>query len=103
MSLTAIEHWYLTPEAAEKAFEVMQEMDDILEGNAHNSAGWDGHARFFQSHEDPTHVIMYYSWKSKAEHELLLESETALLKDFLAKYCTRDREVEYATELPVDV
>jgi heme-degrading monooxygenase HmoA len=103
VSITVIEHWRLKQEFADKAFEVMQEMDDLLEENAHKSPGWAGHARFFKFASEPTRVMMVYAWETRAEHERLLESETALLKEFVSRYCSQDREVEYAEELPVDV
>ncbi len=101
--ITVIEHWHLKPQFADKAFEIMQEMDDLLEDNAHDSPGWAGHARFFKLSSEPTHVMMFYTWATRAEHERLLESETPLLREFVSRYCTREREVEYAEELPVDV
>ncbi|WP_116044944.1 hypothetical protein [Amycolatopsis palatopharyngis] len=101
--ITVIEHWHLKQEFADKAFEVMQEMDDLLEDNAHDSPGWAGHARFFKLGSEPTRVMMIYAWETHAEHKRLLESETPLLSEFMSRYCTREREVEYAEELPVDV
>ncbi|MCR6482807.1 hypothetical protein M8542_08255 [Amycolatopsis sp. OK19-0408] len=103
MPITVIEHWHLKQEFAAKAFEVMQEMDDLLEDNAHGSAGWAGHARFFKLETEPAHVMMIYPWETRAEHERLLDSEGPLLDDFVSRYCAREREVEYAEELPVDV
>lgn len=103
MSVTVIEHWHLTEESSRNAFSVMQEMDDLVEDNAHEAPGWDGHARFFQLENDPSHVLMIYTWNSKEEAESMLGSEKDLLADFIKARCTRDREIEFAEELPVDV
>lgn len=103
MAITVIEHWHLTEEAANDAFAVMQKMDDLLEDNAHDHPGWDGHARFFHLADDPTRVTMFYSWASRSEAESLLASEEPLLREFTAQYCTSERRVEFANELPIDV
>ncbi|MEU3310519.1 hypothetical protein ACWGSK_24045 [Nocardiopsis sp. NPDC055551] len=103
MPVTVIEHWHLNEESSRNAFSVMQEMDDLVEDNAHAAPGWDGHARFFQLEDDTSHVLMIYNWGSKEEAEAMLESEKDLLADFIRTRCTRDREIEFAEELPVDV
>lgn len=103
MPITVIEHWHLNDDAARDAFAVMQQMDDLLEDNAHDHPGWDGHARFYQPTDDPHRVLMLYSWRTRAEAEALLASEEPLLRDFVAQHCTRDRQVEFADELHVDV
>lgn len=105
MSITVIEHWHLNDKASENAFSVMQEMDDLVEDNAHAAAGWDGHARFYQSGLDPHHVMMIYSWSSEEEARAMLDSESAqgLIVDFVERNCTRDRDVEFANELHIDV
>lgn len=105
MSITVIEHWHLTDEASKDAFSVMQAMDDLVEDNAHEAAGWDGHARFYQSSINPHHVMMIYSWKSVEEAKKMLASENdqGLIVDFVKNNCTKDREVEFANELHIDV
>lgn len=97
------ETWYLRDEFTDRALELMQEMDDLTGPNAHADPGWAGHARFFQSSADPALVIMIYPWRSLADHDRLRAAEKRLLADFHTKYCTRERDIEYLEELPVDV
>ncbi|WP_128645451.1 hypothetical protein [Rhodococcus sp. BS-15] len=101
--ITVIETWHLTTEAAENALAVLQEMDELLDDNAHHHPGWAGHARFFQHASDPQRVTMTYPWESVEQATDLIESETPLLEDFYRRYCVRPREVVFAHELPVDV
>jgi 3-oxoacyl-[acyl-carrier protein] reductase len=101
--VTVIETWFLKSEFADRALPLMQDMDDLVGPNAHDDPGWSGHALFYQRDADPNQVIMMYPWGGVDAHKALCASEKALLKDFTAKYCERERTVEYLTELPVDV
>jgi hypothetical protein len=101
--VTVKETWYLRGEVADRALELMQEMDDLTGPNAHADPGWAGHARFFLRGTDPSQVIMIYPWRSVADHTRLREAEKSLLADFHTKYCNRERDIEYMEELPVDV
>ncbi|WP_370967178.1 hypothetical protein [Amycolatopsis sp. cg9] len=101
--VTVIETWFLKEEFADKALQLMQEMDDIVGPNAHGDAGWCGHAQFFQRDEKPAEVIMMYPWRSTELHRSLRENEEPLLLDFVSTYCARERTVEYVTELEVEV
>jgi len=101
--VSVCETWYLKKEYTDQALEIMQEMDELVGPPAHEDPAWAGHATFFQSHADPTTVLMFYTWRSVEEHQRLAESERALLADFYAKYCTQERTIAYYTELPVEV
>ncbi|HEX9992989.1 MAG TPA: hypothetical protein VGB14_08690 [Acidimicrobiales bacterium] len=101
--ITVVEVWHLRPELGGDALALMQEMDDLLGGNAHEHPGWCGHARFFQSAGDPSTVMMLYPWRSRELHEDLLASEEQLLAPFYERCCTARREVHYYEELAVEV
>jgi 3-oxoacyl-[acyl-carrier protein] reductase len=101
--VTVIETWFLTSEFADQALKIMQDMDDLVGHNAHDDPGWCGHAHFYQRDANPNQVIMMYSWRSIDKHKALCLSEKPMLQDFMAKYCERERTIEYLTELPVDV
>ena len=101
--ISVVEVWHLRPELADRAEALMQEMDDLLEDNAHGHPGWCGHARFFASTEEPGRVLMFYPWRSAELHRDLTRSEEPLLADFVREYCTRPREVQLYEELAVDV
>lgn len=101
--ISVIEHWYLKPGLESRALELMQEMDDILGPNAHDHPGWAGHAHFYQSREDPLHLLMLYPWRSIEMHEDLARGEEPMLEEFYEKYCSRRREITYFEELPVEV
>jgi len=81
----------------------MQEMDELLEANAHGHPGWCGHAEFLQSEENNSELLVVYPWRSKDLHADLLSSEERLLKDFVKKYCSAPRKIRYFFELPVEV
>ena len=101
--ITVIETWHLTSDAADNALAVLQEMDDLLDDNAHHHLGWAGHARFFQHASDRKRVTMTYPWESAEQAARLIESEIPLLKDFYNRHCERPRDVAFTHELPVDV
>lgn len=101
--ITVVERWFLTAEAADRALEVMQEMDELVGPPAHRDPGWCGHARFLQSQQRPGEVLMVYPWRSRAMHEELRRAEEPGLRTLYARSCTRPREIEYYDELPVDV
>lgn len=101
--IAVVEVWRLKPGFEDDALRLMQEMDDMLGGNAHAHPGWCGHARFFQSVADRTTVMMLYPWRSRELHEDLLASEEPMLGPFYERYCTARREVHYYDELDVDV
>ena len=103
MTVSVVEAWHLKPEHEGDALRLMQEMDDLLGPNAHAHPGWCGHAHFFQSHVDPSLVLMLYPWRSKELHEDLLQSEEPLLERFYEEYCARSREIQYYDELEVEV
>ncbi|MFF7699046.1 hypothetical protein [Streptomyces lydicus] len=103
MAITVLETWYLNDDAATQATKVMQQMDDALGDSAHAHAGWNGHATFFQDEADPHQVTWQYSWRSKQDHEDLLKTEEALAEPLYRTYCTRPRQIRYATELEVEV
>ena len=62
--ISVVEVWHLRPELADRAEQLMQEMDDLLEDNAHGHPGWCGHARFLASTEEPGRVLVLYPWRS---------------------------------------
>ncbi|MEV6595621.1 hypothetical protein AB0M36_02030 [Actinoplanes sp. NPDC051346] len=101
--VTVCETWHLKAEYADRALELMQEMDELVGPPAHEDPAWSGHASFFQSQADPSTVLMMYTWRSVPEHQSLAASEQSLLADFYAQYCTAPRDIAYYTELPVDV
>ncbi|MGW2051689.1 hypothetical protein ACWCPF_42140 [Streptomyces sp. NPDC001858] len=101
--VTVLETWRLTDEFAGQAFELMQEMDELVGPPAHVDPGWCEHGRFFQRQSNPGEIWMMYTWRSRAEHEKFILNEELLLADFYAKYCAGPREITYFTELPVDV
>ena len=101
--ISVVEVWQLRPELAGRAEELMQEMDDLLEDNAHGHPGWCGHARFFASTQDPGRVLVLYPWRSAELLADLVRAEEPLLADFVARCCTRPREVHVYEELAVDV
>jgi hypothetical protein len=101
--VTVIETWRLKPEYVDRALEIMQEMDDIVSLGAHDDPDWCEHAKFYQRLESPNEILMVYPWRRKDAHERLTLGEGPLLADFVAKYCERDRVIEYLRELPVDV
>ncbi|UMO99831.1 hypothetical protein [Amycolatopsis sp. EV170708-02-1] len=101
--ITVKETWYLREDIADRAMELMQEMDDLTGPNAHDDPGWAGHARFFRRETEPGQVIMIYPWRSHEDHARLRAAEKSLLAEFHTKYCTRERDIEYLEELPVDV
>lgn len=101
--ISVMEVWHLKPELEGKAFEIMQEMDELLGPAAHEHPGWAGHAYFYQSHERAHEVIMLYSWRNRQEHADLVKQEKPQLEAFYAKYCSQPREIHYYDELLVDV
>jgi len=101
--ISVVEVWHLKPELADRAEALMQEMDDLLEDNAHGHPGWCGHARFFASTEEPGRVLVLYPWRSAEPLADLVRGEEPLLADFVARCCTRPREVHVYEELAVDV
>jgi hypothetical protein len=101
--ISVVEVWRLKPGLEGDALAVMQEMDDLLGGNAHAHPGWCGHARFFQSQADRGTVMMLYPWRSRELHEDLLATEEPLLAPFYERCCTARREVHYYEELDVEV
>lgn len=101
--ISVVEVWRLKPGLEGDALALMQEMDDLLGGNAHRHPGWCGHARFFQSQQDPTTVMMLYPWRSRELHEDLMRTEEELLAPFYERCCTARREVHYYDELDVEV
>lgn len=102
-AVAVMEVWHLKPEMDGRAFEIMQEMDDLVGPNAHEHPGWSGHAYFYQSQESPHELVMLYPWRSQEEHAELVEQEKPLLAGFYDKYCASPREIRYYDELPVDV
>ncbi|POX38591.1 hypothetical protein C3486_22500 [Streptomyces sp. Ru73] len=103
MTFNVVETWYLNDEAAQRATETMQIIDDAIGDNAHHHAGWAGHATFLQDTADPGVVTWIYPWRSESDHRDLLKTEEALVQPLIAKYCTRPRTIRYATALPVEV
>ncbi len=101
--INVVEVWHLKPELANRAVELMQEMDDFVGPPAHRHAGWCGHAQFLQSQADPATVLMLYPWRSRELHEDLARSEEPGLAEFYGRYCVRPREIHYYLPLPVDV
>ncbi|WP_328847606.1 hypothetical protein [Streptomyces sp. NBC_00258] len=101
--VTVIETWRLKPEFADRALELMQEMDDLVGPPAHVNPGWCEHGRFFQLQDNHSEIWMKYTWRSRSEHEVFIEREELILGDFYAKYCAGPRGIIYLTELPVDV
>jgi hypothetical protein len=101
--ISVLEVWHLKPELAAQAIELMQRMDDMVGPPAHLHPGWCGHAQFFQSQSDPATVLMLYPWRSRELHDDLTAREEPALADFYQRFCTRPREINYYTPLPVDV
>ncbi|MEV0155426.1 hypothetical protein AB0H57_17030 [Micromonospora sp. NPDC050686] len=101
--VTVIETWFLKEEFTDKVIPIMQELDDIVGPNAHADPGWSGHAGFYQYDAEPTRVIMMYPWRSREMHRQVCAVEDPMLADFTSKYCERPRQVQYLTELPVEV
>ncbi|GAA0923753.1 hypothetical protein [Virgisporangium aurantiacum] len=101
--ITVIEQWFLRAEFVSRGTEVMQEMDDIVGPGAHDDPAWSGHATFFHSRVIGNKFLMIYPWRSVEDHEKLRAREEPLLKDFVARYCARDREISYYDVLDVDV
>ena len=101
--ISVVEVWHLRPELADRAEQLMQEMDDLLEDNAHAHPGWCGHARFYASADEPGRVLVLYPWRSRELLDDLVRGEEPLLADFVARCCTRPREVHVYSELAVDV
>ena len=102
-SVTVVETWRLKDEFADRALELMQEMDDLVGPPAHVDPGWCEHGRFFQRQEKPTEIWMMYRWRDRKAHEEFIKREELLLGDFYAKYCVGPRGITYFSELPVDV
>ena len=98
-----IETWYIKPELAANALELMQKMDDAVGPPAHVHPGWCGHARFFQDASRPTEILMLYPWRSRELHQDLFACEEPQLADFYKTYCSRPRQIRYYEELAVDV
>lgn len=103
MPITVRETWYLKYEYHNDALAVFQEMDDLLGPEAHEQEGWTDHARFFQSHNLPERVEVFYMWESKEMHDRLREREADILGAFEARYFSKPRTFEFLTELPVEV
>jgi hypothetical protein len=101
--ITVVERWHLTAEHADDALGLMQEMDLLAGPPAHEHPGWCGHAQFLQARDDPTEILVVYPWRSGALHDDLVASETELLADFSARYCSRPREITRYDVLPVEV
>lgn len=98
--ITVMETWYLKD--ADRALQIMQDMDELVGPNAHDDPGWCGHAQFFQHTDQPDQVIMIYPWRSQVLHESLCETEEDLLAEFVAANCERPRTIQYLAELPVE-
>jgi hypothetical protein len=103
MLVSVVETWQLRPEFADRALELMQQMDDLVGPGAHTDPGWCQHGRFFQDQADPATIHMWYTWHSRPEHETFIRDEELILADFYRDYCTGPRRIRYFTELPVDV
>jgi hypothetical protein len=101
--VSVIEKWRLRDEFADRALELMQQMDDIVGPGAHSDDGWVEHGRFFQLHSDPAEIWMMYRWRGRPAHEVFIRQEESILQDFYQKYCVGPREIVYFDELPVDV
>lgn len=103
MMIIVMETWYLKSEFQGQALELMQQMDDLLGPDAHDHPGWNGHASFYQSTENPNQITMVYPWKSRALHENLASKEESMLVEFVQTYCEKPRLIQYFNELPVEV
>ncbi|WP_223280343.1 hypothetical protein [Nostoc sp. PA-18-2419] len=101
--IIVMEIWHLKLVLEDKALELMQMMDEKLGPQAHIHPGWCGHARFYQSFTCLTDVFILYPWRSRELHEDLVAQEEPLLKSFYNDFCTTPREINYYTELPVEV
>ena len=101
--VTVMEKWFLRPEVADHGLEIMQEMDDLLESEAHEDPAWSSHARFYRSRTVPNEFIMIYPWRSVEEHGQLRAKEEPILADFYARYCSAKRDISYYEELQVEV
>jgi hypothetical protein len=101
--VTVVEQWYLEPEMAPRALEIMQEMDELLGPPAHAHPGWCGHAQFLQSQQDPSELLVVYPWRSREQHESLVRDEDAVLEDFNRRYCRAGRRITLFDSLPVEV
>lgn len=99
--ITIMEVWYLKPGLEDKALEIMQTYDDMVEPPAHDHPGWTGHGQFYQNAERPTEVFMIYPWQSREMHDSLAAAEEPMLQDFYREYCSRPREILYYEELAV--
>jgi len=97
----AVETWYLRPEHVDHVLRIMQEMDDFVGPNAHAHPGWRAHARYFQSHADPTAVMLVYPWADVEAHADLLAQEVPLIAEFEARYFRAPRTIAYLRELDV--
>lgn len=101
--ITVMEYWYFKPGLEDKMLELLQKMDDLVGPPAHVDPAWSDHAHFYQSKSSPNMAIMCYHWRSIEEHKESIVREEPLLKEFVELYCTRNREIHYFDELPVDV
>jgi hypothetical protein len=101
--IIVVETWSLKPEYQQQAYQLMQQMDDMLGPAAHEHPGWCGHAHFYQNADKPTEIFMLYPWKNRELHLDLAQQEEGQLQDFYDTYCTGPRHILYYTELPVDV
>ncbi len=101
--ITVIETWRLKPGREEEALAIMQKMDDLLGPPAHEHPGWCGHARFFRKNDRPGEVVMMYPWRTLELHQHLTAQEEPVLKSFYEEYCSAPREINYYTELMVEV
>lgn len=101
--ITVMEVWHLKHSLKEKALELMQTMDDLLGPPAHVHPGWCGHASFYQDLDDPTKIVMVYTWRTRELHENLIDQEEPILRSFFEENCAQLRDIYYYSELPVEV
>lgn len=101
--ITVMETWFLAPGLEGRAFEILQEMEDLLGPAAHAHPGWLDHAQFLQCQDDPRRLVVLYPWRSRELLDDLLAGEEPRLRRYVERYCSRPREVLCFSELPVDV